>query len=177
MAQSIRGGFCGQRPNPGPMVPPGSAVTMLTSPFHERWSAAMTQDQPEPPKSSSASPIKVYYNSACPVCDAGIDQQRGRMAGCAVEWKDVHTDTVARRDIGAETPVELEKVREKLHAVDADGSVKVGVDAFALIWSRSPGEHWKARLITLPVVHALARLGYAVVARLLYRWNRRRRHW
>jgi len=32
--------------------------------------------------------LKVFYNSACPVCDAGIRGQRERMAGCAldIQW-------------------------------------------------------------------------------------------
>jgi hypothetical protein len=37
---------------------------------------------------------KVYYNSACPVCNAGIKDQRQRMEACGlkdIEWVDVHT--------------------------------------------------------------------------------------
>ncbi|MGH8588498.1 MAG: DUF393 domain-containing protein, partial [Gammaproteobacteria bacterium] len=37
---------------------------------------------------------KVYYNSACPVCNAGIKDQRRRMEACGIEgieWVDVHT--------------------------------------------------------------------------------------
>lgn len=129
----------------------------------------MSENIPNP----SEDGIKVYYNSACPVCNAGIGQQKDRMAACAVQWKDVHTDVGARREI----PSELEFVRERLHAVDEHGEVKVGVDAIELIWRHSPGERWKASLISLPGIRQLAALAYNLFARLLYRWNLRRGHW
>ena len=119
------------------------------------------------------SEIRVYYNSACPVCNAGIAHQRRRMAGSAVQWRDVHRDLGARREISAE----LEFVRERLHAVDEDGRVRTGIDAFELIWRRSPREHWKARLVALPLVRPVATLLYNAFARVLYRWNRWMRHW
>ena len=38
------------------------------------------------------SKVSVYYNSACPVCNAGIGAQRRRMQSCNVdvEWIDIH---------------------------------------------------------------------------------------
>jgi predicted DCC family thiol-disulfide oxidoreductase YuxK len=94
--------------------------------------------------------ITVYYNSACPVCDAGIRSQKERMAACAVAWKDVHTDTAARGEMTAE----LEFVRKRLHAVDEQGRVQVGIDAAITIWRHSPGEAWKAWLFSLPLLRS-----------------------
>ncbi|MDQ3582453.1 MAG: DUF393 domain-containing protein [Pseudomonadota bacterium] len=57
---------------------------------------------------------KVYYNSACPVSNAGIKDQRRRMEACGIEdieWVDVHTDPEAVSELGAP----LEQVRERLH--------------------------------------------------------------
>lgn len=122
---------------------------------------------------SARETIHVYYNSACPVCNAGIERQKRRMAGCPVAWRDVHTDEAAR----AEMPAELEFVRERLHAVDADGRQQVGFDAFLAIWCRSPGESWKARLFGLPVIRHLAIPGYNLFARALYWWNRHKGRW
>ena len=47
--------------------------------------------------------LKVYYNSACPVCDAGIRGQRQRMAECAldIQWIDIHSRPQALVDMGA----------------------------------------------------------------------------
>lgn len=117
--------------------------------------------------------IKVYYNSACPVCKAGIDSQKGKTTACPVEWTDIHRDNDAVGEIG-ET---LEYVRERLHLVDEHGVKQMGVDAFIVLWQHSPREVWKARLFSLPLVHGLAQLAYKAFARLLYRWNKAKHHW
>lgn len=117
--------------------------------------------------------IKVYYNSACPVCKAGIEGQKGKTTACQVEWADIHRDNSAVNEIGES----LEYVRERLHLVDEDGIKRMGVDAFIVLWRHSPGERWKARLFSLPLVHGLSQLAYKAFARLLYRWNRAKHHW
>ncbi|MFO1251946.1 MAG: DUF393 domain-containing protein [Inhella sp.] len=116
-------------------------------------------------------PLVVYYNSACPVCDAGICQQRERMQGLPVQWVDVHKAPEALQPLG----LELEAVRERLHVRAGDGELLVGADALAALWARSPrqgGLAWltrRTRWLTRPL--------YNLVARLLYRWNLRRGHW
>ena len=117
--------------------------------------------------------IEVYFNSACPVCKAGIEYQKGRVEGCAVAWRDVHADNAAVRDICAE----LEFVRERLHAVDKDGQLRVGFDAFLVLWRQSPKDRWKARLLGLPLVRQACRVAYNLFAAGLYRWNRAKKHW
>jgi hypothetical protein len=55
--------------------------------------------------SSDQSSAKVYYNSACPVCKAGIESQRGKMEACGlaeVEWIDVHNNPEAVAEVGAD---------------------------------------------------------------------------
>jgi predicted DCC family thiol-disulfide oxidoreductase YuxK len=119
--------------------------------------------------------IKVYYNRACPVCEAGIKGQRERMGACPipVEWIDVHRDAEAAREIGAE----LEFVRERLHVVDESGKVRVGAEAFSALWRHTPGQRLLARMIGLPVVRVLARWAYNAFAAGLYAWNRARGRW
>lgn len=117
---------------------------------------------------------KVYYNSACPVCNAGIKHQRARSAGDDhVEWIDVHADNDAVSAIGAD----LENVRERLHVVDDAGTVHIGAAAFAALWRITPGQRWLGRAGNLPVVRAVLRWAYNAFAAALYRWNRRRGHW
>ncbi|HWY26266.1 MAG TPA: DUF393 domain-containing protein [Nevskia sp.] len=127
----------------------------------------MTDDQ---------SAARVYYNSACPVCKAGIDGQRERMEACGltqVEWIDVHHNPQAVAEVGAD----LETVRETLHVKTADGQIAKGADAFAALWSRTRGQGWAAKLVRLPLLHALSQFAYKVFARILYRWNRSKGHW
>lgn len=121
------------------------------------------------------SKLKVYYNSACPVCDAGIKGQRSRMADCGadVEWVDIHSHAEAVKEIGAEQ----EFVRERLHVVDEKGQVNVGSDAFAVLWHHTPRQEWLARLVRLPIVAPLARMLYNLFAACLYAWNRSRKRW
>ncbi|SEP08172.1 DUF393 domain-containing protein [Nitrosovibrio sp. Nv6] len=119
---------------------------------------------------------KVYYNSACPVCNAGIQDQRERMEACGikdVEWVDVHTHPEAASEVGAS----LEQVRERLYVKDPDGRLNVGADAFTRLWSQTPGQRWLAKLLRLPVLRQFTHLAYNIFARLLYRWNLAKRHW
>jgi predicted DCC family thiol-disulfide oxidoreductase YuxK len=119
---------------------------------------------------------KVYYNSACPVCNAGIKDQRQRMEACGVkdvEWIDVHTNPEAVEEVGAP----LEQVRERLHVKSEDGRLDVGADAFTRLWWHTPGQRWLATLLRLPVIRQIMHLVYNAFARLLYRWNRAKGHW
>lgn len=113
----------------------------------------------------------VYYNSACPVCDAGIAMQRRRMQGCGVDFVDVHTQPERATELG----IEPELLRERLHVREADGSLQVGDRAFVALWARTRGQRWMAWLVR--PLHWLTGPLYNRVARLLYRWNRRRGHW
>lgn len=117
--------------------------------------------------------IKVYYNSACPVCNAGISRQKTKMRGYKVQWKDVHIEQNACQEIGAER----EFVRERLHAIDERGRIRIGVEAFETIWRHNPDERWKAGLVSLPGIKQIATVIYNAFARLLYKWNRFNRRW
>lgn len=119
---------------------------------------------------------KVYYNGACPVCNAGIKDQRQRMEACGIkdiEWVDVDANPDAVSEVGAS----LEQVRERLYVKDADGELNIGADAFTRLWSQTPNQRWFASLLRLPVLKQLTHLAYNVFARLLYQWNRAKRHW
>ena len=121
---------------------------------------------------------RVYYNGACPVCTAGIAQQRralDRQAGDAaeVEWVDVDADPAAVRELGAD----LAFVRERLHLRDGAGAIRVGFEAFLALWALSPRWRWLARLGALPGLRPLFGWGYNRFAARLYRWNRRHGRW
>jgi predicted DCC family thiol-disulfide oxidoreductase YuxK len=121
--------------------------------------------------------LTVYYNTKCPVCNAGIDWQRNRLVQAA------RTGIIAFRDINLEPDalarfgVKLEGVRRRLHAVDAGGHLHVGADCAIAIWQLTPGDAWLARLVGLPLIRPVARIAYDRFADLLYAWNRRKGHW
>jgi predicted DCC family thiol-disulfide oxidoreductase YuxK len=130
-----------------------------------------------PPMAKPDEKRRVYFNSACPVCNAGITSQRERMQACgtgdAVEWIDINDDP----DALAARGVSLDDVRLKLYVEDAAGDLHVGADAFADLWRATPGQRWLGRLVSLPVLRTLARWAYNAFAVQLYRWNRRHGRW
>jgi predicted DCC family thiol-disulfide oxidoreductase YuxK len=121
------------------------------------------------------SKIKVYYNSACPVCEAGINGQRQRMEACPaqVEWIDIHRNAAAACEIG----VQRELIRERLHVVDENGELRIGAEAFEALWRHTPGQRRMAWFIHLPVVRVIAQWAYNGFAAGLYAWNRVKGRW
>lgn len=118
---------------------------------------------------------KVYYNGACPVCAAGIEQQKRKLEGSAaqVDWIDVHSDNAAACEVGDD----LEFVRERLHLRDESGALQVGSEAFLALWRLTPGQGRLARSRALPIIRPVFRWSYNLFAAGLYRWNRRNGRW
>jgi predicted DCC family thiol-disulfide oxidoreductase YuxK len=119
------------------------------------------------------SKMKIYYNSACPVCKAGIEGQMEKGSRCEIQWTDIHKNN----ELVAEVEAELEFVRKRLHVLDENGKLNVGFDAFLAIWKTSPTESWKAVIFGLPVIKQLCGLSYNVFAAALYKWNKLKKHW
>ncbi len=117
--------------------------------------------------------IKVFFNSACPVCDAGIQGQKKKMESCAVEWQDVHIDNELVKHLDAD----LEFVRERLHVIDENGNLCIGYEAFIAIWRSSPDEQWKATLSSIPVFRQALNILYNLCAKFLYQRNKSKNHW
>lgn len=118
-------------------------------------------------------PTVVYYNSACPVCDAGVCAMRERTPAAAVKWIDVHAHPEVLQPLG----LQLEDVRERLHLVDGSGATRIGADAIAGVLALSPRWRWLARPLQWPGLRTLGAWIYDRFAHRLYRWNRARGHW
>jgi predicted DCC family thiol-disulfide oxidoreductase YuxK len=121
--------------------------------------------------------LVVWYNTRCPVCDAGINRQRNKLIAAVeagtIEFRDINLEPAALASHGAS----VEDVRRRLHATDAHGRLIVGADVAVEVWRRTAGERWLAALLGNPVVRPLTRLAYDRFADLLYAWNRRKGHW
>jgi predicted DCC family thiol-disulfide oxidoreductase YuxK len=122
---------------------------------------------------SQAAKTTVYFNSACPVCRSGVAWQQGKASSCEIEWVDVHNTPGAVAEVGAD----LESVRERLHVRDADGRVRVGADAVAVLFGQTTGQRWLGRLMALPLIRPAMRWAYDAFAAVLYRWNRSKGRW
>jgi predicted DCC family thiol-disulfide oxidoreductase YuxK len=121
--------------------------------------------------------LTVWYNTKCPVCNAGIDWQHNRLVQAAragtIAFRDINQEPDALARFGAG----VEDVRRRLHGVDAEGRLHVGADCAVEIWRRSPGDAWIARLFGWRGMRPLVRFAYDRFADLLYAWNRRTGHW
>jgi predicted DCC family thiol-disulfide oxidoreductase YuxK len=121
--------------------------------------------------------LVVWYNTRCPVCDAGIDRQRNKLIAAVevgtIEFRDINLEPQALAAYAAS----LEDVRRRLHATDAAGGLIVGADVAIAVWRVTPGERWLANLLGNPLVRPVTRLVYDRFADLLYAWNRWKGHW
>jgi predicted DCC family thiol-disulfide oxidoreductase YuxK len=121
--------------------------------------------------------LVVWYNTRCPVCNAGIDRQRNKLIAAVeagtIEFRDINLEPEALAGFGAS----LADVRRRLHAMDGAGRLVVGADVAIAIWRRTPGEHWLAALLGNPIMRPVTRFVYDRFADLLYAWNRRKGHW
>jgi len=118
-----------------------------------------------------------FYNGGCPVCSTEVNHYKRVLArrGGAIAFHDIHADRAALSGFG----LDGETAKRRMYALDEQGRLHGGVDAFAVIWDRLPGHRWAARLIRLPFVHGAAAWAYdRVIAPGLYRlgkWDGRLR--
>ncbi|MBZ9719388.1 DCC1-like thiol-disulfide oxidoreductase family protein [Mesorhizobium sp. XAP10] len=121
--------------------------------------------------------LTVWYNTRCPVCDAGISRQKRRLIEAIkagrIKFRDINLEPAALAGFGAS----LEDIRRRLHATDAEGRLLVGADVAIAVWKVTPGEGWLATLFGNPVALPLTRFAYDRFADLLYAWNRRMGRW
>ncbi|WP_189341278.1 MULTISPECIES: DCC1-like thiol-disulfide oxidoreductase family protein [unclassified Mesorhizobium] len=121
--------------------------------------------------------LTVWYNTRCPVCDAGINHQKRRLIEAVkagrVEFRDINFEPEALSAFGAS----LEDIRRRLHATDGEGRLLVGADVAIAVWRLTPGEGWLASLFGNVIALPLTRFAYDRFADLLYAWNRRKRRW
>jgi predicted DCC family thiol-disulfide oxidoreductase YuxK len=86
--------------------------------------------------------LTVWYNTKCPVCNAGIDWQHSRLVRAArsgeIEFRDINLEPDALSAFG----VGVNDVRRRLHAVDAENRLYAGIDCAIAIWLRTPGDNW-----------------------------------
>jgi predicted DCC family thiol-disulfide oxidoreductase YuxK len=128
-------------------------------------------------KGDMASQLTVWYNTKCPVCTAGIDWQKNRLARAARSGAIIFRDINAEPDALMRFGATVDDIRRRLHAVDEEGSLFVGINCAIQIWRRTPGDGWLSATVGLPIIRPIAGIGYDRFADLLFAWNRWKHHW
>jgi predicted DCC family thiol-disulfide oxidoreductase YuxK len=112
--------------------------------------------------------LTVLYDGNCGLCRASVARLRKIDRGSRTELVDLHEPSVPARF----PQVNREEAMRLMQAVDPDGKVYSGVDAWARIGQALPGWKLIAWLLLVPGIHLVAGQIYAFVARNRYRWNR-----
>jgi predicted DCC family thiol-disulfide oxidoreductase YuxK len=110
-------------------------------------------------------PLRIYYDGACSVCARGIERY-GRMdKGGRLLLVDISSPDFEPGCQG----ISLAEFMYQMHAIDQEGTVYKGVEAFWAIWQAFPASTvygFLGTLITLPVINLVARLCYRAFARI-----------
>jgi predicted DCC family thiol-disulfide oxidoreductase YuxK len=107
------------------------------------------------------SKTKVFVDGNCIVCDWEIGHYK-RLAPELFEIVDIS----APHFNAADYSLTAAAVNKNMHVLTPDGDLKIGVDAFAHIWSRIEKYKMASKLIKGPLINPLAKLGYKAFASL-----------
>jgi len=106
----------------------------------------------------------VFYDGGCPLCRREIGHyQRLDRRRRAIDWRDIVAEPQALEGVG----VDWEQAMRRFHALDGDGRLRSGVDAFVMVWAELPGWRHLGRLVR--------GLGLVPALDVAYRWYARRR--
>jgi predicted DCC family thiol-disulfide oxidoreductase YuxK len=113
--------------------------------------------------------IVALFDGDCGVCSRSSRFFGRRDLHGRIERQDLRDPVAAARFPG----LDPDAVRASMHAVRADGTVVIGLDAVREVIAELPTPWpWLAALLGLPGIHALARLGYRAFARNRLLFNR-----
>jgi predicted DCC family thiol-disulfide oxidoreductase YuxK len=95
---------------------------------------------------------KILFDGNCIVCDAEISHYK-KIAPETFELVDISSPGFRAADF----KLSKEAVEKHMHVLTPDGDLKIGVDAFAHIWSRIPKYRHGATLVKAPVINWIAK--------------------
>lgn len=122
-------------------------------------------------------PVEVFYNSACPVCRAGMNEQRNAFAKSGKSDQAAFCDMTQVPDALSADGLTLDDVRRHFYVRDTSETLHRGADAAAVLWRMTPRRRWLGWLISTTIIRPLARIFYDWFADRLYNWNRRKGRW
>jgi predicted DCC family thiol-disulfide oxidoreductase YuxK len=112
-----------------------------------------------------AFPLQVFYDGSCSVCATEMAIYMRKEHGGRLIFVDVSSPDFDPAPHG----IAMEAFMHEMHAIDRQGRVYRGVEAFWAIWHAFPTSTWYGflrTLVALPGVNLLARLAYRGFARI-----------
>ncbi len=107
-------------------------------------------------------PLTVFFDGSCPLCLRKMDRFQRLSHSGELCFVDISVEGFLAGEYG----LEQAEFEEQMHLRDAQGRWVLGVDALTMIWAVLPGWHyrWLSRVLSAPVINALARIGYRHIA-------------
>lgn len=110
-------------------------------------------------------PLRVFYDGSCIVCAKEIEHYLRKDHGGKLVAIDISSPDFDPMPC----QISLADFMHQLHAIDQDGQIFKGVDSFWAIWQAFPSSTiygLMGRIIQLPLVNRIARIGYWLFARV-----------
>ena len=112
---------------------------------------------------SAARRVTLFWDGGCPLCRKEIDYYKRIDVAGRVAWVDIdaHPEALVPHGIAPDQAIAL------IHALDARGTVQVGIPAFLAVWEQLPAPwSWLPPLLrTLPGAQPIASAAYGFWAK------------
>jgi predicted DCC family thiol-disulfide oxidoreductase YuxK len=99
---------------------------------------------------------EIFVDGNCIVCDNEISHYK-KLAPDLFQIVDISSPEFNATKLG----LTFDDVNKNMHVLTPQGEIKVGVDAFAHIWSRLSRYRIAATMIQWPGIYQLAKVGYS----------------
>lgn len=107
----------------------------------------------------------VFYDGDCPLCKKEIGHYMGIDQNKSVHWVDISTDKILLTHYG----ISFASAMKKLHVIDINNQIRIGVDAFLTIWLRLPYYRYLAKTVTLLKLKKPMTWAYNIFAKQRYK--------
>ncbi len=94
----------------------------------------------------------MLYDGLCPICVRQVGQFKALCKDPSIHWFDI----TGQENWLAEHQIDATAAILELHLIDTHGDIIKGLDAFILLWSRTPLFKPLAWLLQLPLIYPLA---------------------
>ena len=103
---------------------------------------------------------KVFYDGKCGLCSKEINYYKRIAPKNIFEWHEIASNPEKLKELH----VSQYDALMYLHATDQKSNLKIGVDAFILIWNHL--KYWKVLsiLVRAPIIYSIVKIAYKLFA-------------